>query len=181
MKNFRTILTGINPLPLLRQVEAHPELWNSDEEWMQRKAETVLSAQRNIVLRDIVRAPPGHLPFANRGALRWLDEAVPIVFDLMRALPGEVLAQIIISRMAPGEVIAPHIDEVRPGFPRNYQRYQIPLSVRQGVRFRCGDEELFMKPGNAYWFDNSILHSVENKSTEDRISMRVDIRPFAWT
>lgn len=81
--------------------------------------------------------------------------------------------------MRPGEVIEPHIDYLPPGYPLIYKRYQIPLLAKPGVRFICGDEELYMKPGYIYWFDNQVTHSVHNNSDEDRISMRVDLRPFS--
>jgi hypothetical protein len=65
-----------------------------------------------------------------------------------------------------------------PGVPVYYQRYQIPLSIKPGVVFHCGDEYLSMQPGDAWWFNNQLEHSVTNDSTEDRISMLTDIRPF---
>lgn len=178
MRNFCQVLSGIDPVPLLRQVEENPQLWNSDPVWRQTKVNTALYAVNNIILRTIGKTPIGQHQRWDRDAFSILSEAQPIVLDVLRAIPGEHLGTVVISRMVPGEVIAPHIDQMPPGIPRYYQRYQIPLSVNPGVTFACGDEELFMEPGNAYWFDNSILHSVTNGSDADRISMRVDIRPF---
>lgn len=178
MKNFRKVLSGIDTAPLLQQIADHPELWNSDEEWRNAKQTTVLYAVNNIILRGVRRTPPGQSPQWDRKAFSVLYTAQPIVMDVLRAIPGEHLGNVAISRMAPGEVIAPHIDQMPPGIPRYYQRYQIPLSVKPGVEFHCGDEQLFMEPGNAYWFNNGIMHSVVNGSAADRIIMRVDIRPF---
>lgn len=178
MRNFRKVLSGIDPVPLLRQLEANPQLWNNDEAWRMTKRNTALFAVNNIVLRTITQTPPGQQPKWDREAFSILSEAQPIVLDVLRAIPGERLGTVIISRMVPGEIIAPHIDQMPPGIPPYWQRYQIPLSVNPGVEFHCGDERLFMEPGNAYWFNNQIIHSVVNGSDADRISMRVDIRPF---
>lgn len=178
MKNFKLILTGIDPGPLLRQMVDNPQLWNNDNEWKANKAQTVLYAQNNITLRRIFPPFPGVPPFRNFDAFSILSASHKIVFDVMRAIPGEILAQVVISRMAPGEVIEPHIDRLPAGFPLSYHRYQIPLSVKPGVSFVCGDEDLYMEPGNVYWFDNQVMHSVHNNSDEDRLSMRIDARPF---
>lgn len=182
MSNFSCVMVGIDPEPLLRQIAGHPELWNNDPTLREDKANTVLYALNNISLRRIKSPSEQRMgsgpPFMNFEAFYTLWSARKIVFDLMRQLKGEILSQVVISRMKPGEVIEPHIDKLPPGYPLIYQRYQIPLSVKRGVRFICGGEELFMEPGNAYWFDNQVTHSVHNDSDEDRISMRVDLRPF---
>lgn len=177
--NFRKVMSGIDPAPLLRQIEAHPELWNNDPSLRVDKAQTALHAVDNITLRRIAPPAPGRPPFRNLEAFGVLDAAQKIVFDLMRAVPGDILSQVLISRMAPGEVIEPHADTLPPGFPLTFHRYQVPLSVFPGVRFVCGGEELYMRPGSAYWFDNQAEHSVVNNSSEDRLSMRVDLRPFS--
>lgn len=183
MRNFSCVLSNIDPAPLMMQLTDHPELWNNDSTLREDKANTVLYALNNISLRRIKSIPEQRAgsgpPFINFEAFDILWSAKDIVFELMHQLHGEILSQVVISRMRPGEVIEPHIDRLPPGYPLIYQRYQIPLSVKRGVRFICGDEELFMEPGNAYWFDNQVTHSVHNDSSEDRISMRVDLRPFS--
>lgn len=188
MKNFRRVMAGIDVTSLLDQVAAHPTLWNADDAWTRAKGtDCVLYAVNDIVLRYMDPTPP-HLPkHYNRKAFALLHAAQKIVLDLMRAIPGDALGKVIISRMAPGEVIKPHIDMmplINPHMPSlgripaSYQRYQIPLYVKPGVVFLCGDEKLYMEPGTAWWFDNQITHSVTNGSNEDRISMLCDIRPF---
>lgn len=194
MKNFREVMCGIDPRPLLDQVLAHPELWNIDESWTKDKGpECDIYAVENIILRY----PKPHDPpnIWDRPAFRILSEAVPIIFDLMRAIRGERLGKVVISRMRPGEVIKPHVDEMpllNPFAPWRgrhqvvYQRYQIPLLGLPGTWFNCGDERLYMQPGTAWWFDNGArqtlengpFHSVVNDSPDYRISMLTDIRPW---
>jgi hypothetical protein len=169
LSNFRKVLSGIDISPLLNQVLAHPNLWNTDDSWTRNKPNSVLYATDNIVLRY----NSGQV--WNRSSLFILTEVRPIIDALMQAIPGEVLGKILISRMTPGQTIAPHIDYwPAPGAPF-YQRYQIPISVSPACIFRCGDEDLFMEPGNAYWFNNQVEHSVINNSSDVRISMLTDI------
>lgn len=175
MRNFRLVLDGIDPMPLVRQVMEHPELWNSDDAWT--KGKPLLYATENIVLRYNKSSQP-NLNDWDRTAFSILNAAQPIVFNVMRAIPGEHLGKVMISRLRPGEKIDWHIDYWPAVGAPYFQRYQIPLSVSAGVRFICGEEELYMPPGTAWWFDNQVKHAVFNDSAVDRLSMFVDIRPF---
>ena len=173
MKYFKQIMSGIDVQPLLRQVNAHPELWG--HEWTQTKTNpipTILDELQNIVLRY------NKSPAWNKPAFAILNEAQKIILDLMRTIPGEHLGKVIISRLPPGQKINWHVDTwPGPGEPY-FQRYQIPLQANTGVFFHAGDEILQMMPGNAYWFNNQARHQVTNDSNTDRISMLADIKPF---
>lgn len=176
--NFRNVFSGINPGPLLEQIAANSQLWNSDDSWTRGKDGSPIYAASNIVLRYNKSSTPG-LNDWDRPAFRILWAAQPIILDVMRAIPGEHLGKVMISRLRPGEKIDWHIDLMPPGMPAYFQRYQIPLNVVAGVRFVVGGEELYMKPGTAWWFNNQMPHAVFNDSSEERISMFADIRPFA--
>jgi hypothetical protein len=139
-------------------------------------------AENNIELRynKSPEGKPAHPMNWNRPAFYILDAAVELVFNLMAALTvrGELLGRVIVSRMAPGDVIEPHVHMTIDGSPPIFSTYQIPLQVDPGVVFKCGGEEVYMEPGTAWTFPNQIEHSVENHSDRDRISMMIDIRPF---
>jgi hypothetical protein len=171
--NFKQVLSNINVEPLVAQLHLNPQLWNTDDSWTKDKPTFAAIYDVDYIVLRFNKSPEW-----NRQAFNVLSEAQKIIFDLMRALPGDHLGKVIITRLLPGQVISPHIDTMPPGIPPYYQRYQIPLSVSTGVTFHCGDEELYMVPGNAYWFDNQITHSVVNNSDTDRISMLTDIHPF---
>lgn len=184
MRHFRQILSGINVAPLLAQVAAHPELWNSDDSWTRHKSEDVaVHGVDVIVLRYNFPTPRGQQQNWDRPALGTLAESVPIVLDVMHAIPGEHLGKVLITRMRPGDEIKPHTHNMQtPLWPHYYRRYQIPLAVEPGCLFHCGSESLYMEPGTAWGFDDIdplIAHSVVNGSGANRISMLADIRP--WT
>ena len=175
--NFIEIMSGINVFPLLKQLEGYNG-WNADDSWTKNKEQSAVYSTENIVLRYNKSSGP-YLNDWSRPAFSVLSAAIPIIFDLMRAIPGEHLGKVMISRMKPGEKIDWHIDRMPQGIPLYYQRYQIPLQVAPGVHFIVGDEDLYMRPGTAWWFDNQQMHTVVNESDTDRISMFADIRPFA--
>ena len=186
MNYFRRVMQGIDVAPLLAKVDAIPEPWPRDPYWELHKKGSVLYAQTNLVLRYM--PAPGH----NRPILSDLPEARKILLDLMTTLGGAVLGNVVISRLRPGERIRSHIDKwqhrafdpvLRADYdvPLLYHRHQIPLHVAPGAMFRCGPyekkmtEELHMKPGEAWWFNNQAWHEVVNDSDQDRISMFCDV------
>lgn len=177
VSHFHRILSNINVLQLLDQLRGNPQLWNVDDSWTGGKVGSAVYNTDNIVLRYNKSSVTG-LNDWSKPAFSILSAAQPIIFDLMRAIPGEHLGKVIITRLRAGEKIDWHIDHMPPGIPPYFQRYQIPLSIFPGVTFHCGNEVLCMEPGTAWWFNNQITHAVFNDSSEDRISMLTDIRPF---
>lgn len=192
MKHFTQIeMPKIDVAPLLGQIAAHPELWGYDDSWTRGKPAELCAVYGVdvIVLRyNWPQTLPGNEQRWNKTALGVLTEAIPIILDVMRALPGEHLGKILITRMHPGDEIKPHTHQMpllsplgEQRWPHYFRRFQIPLQVDRGCVFRCGDEELWMRPGTAWGFDDTdpdILHSVFNGSDTDRISMLADIRPL---
>lgn len=181
MQHFRKILDTIEVQPLLHQVAEHPELWGADNAWTANKpAGTAIEDVSTIVLR--YNKTPAGMPSGmgwNRPAFGVLSAAQKIIFDLMRVIPSEHLGKVLITKLPPGGVIDWHIDQWPPGIPLYWHRFQIPLHVREQVIFQVEEEELFMQPGTAWWFNNQRNHRVVNNSDEDRISMLCDICPFS--
>lgn len=179
LRNFRTVLRAIDVRPILQQIDDHPELWD-----LVRLRTDKPGTVHDRVSDIIMRYPRSGTPQYNYPAFEILSKATDVAFALMRAVRGETLGRVLISRLPPGAIIAPHDDHLPNGLPMFYTaRYQIPLRVWRGVEFHCGDEQLYMEPGNAYWFDHcpddkTKKHSVVNNSPADRISMVVDIRPY---
>lgn len=103
-----------------------------------------------------------------------LPAAQTLALDLMRFVGGSRLGRVLITRLAPGKQIAPHEDG--GSCASYYKRFHIMLQNQQGSLFDCGDESVYMAPGEAWWFDNKTVHAVVNNSADDRITMIVDIR-----
>lgn len=172
-------MSGVDPAPLLAQIADHPELFGQYNTWTEGKPDSVLTRMGMANNYIELRYNKGHPQVWNRPPFYVLTEAQGLVFDLMAAVRGEILGRIIISKMAPGDIIKPHVHEVQFGLPPIYETYQVPLQVDPGVVFRCGDEDCYMEPGTAWTFPNQVEHAVYNNSGRERISMMVDIRPFA--
>lgn len=176
MRNFQQLAANINVNPLLHQIQLHPELWNQNTlrtthpQSPHQQVDDILlrfqSAQDASVIdeHETVWYP----------AWSVLTEAHEIVFNLCRAVKAERIGRILISRMAPGKEIAPHIDG--GSCAQYYTRYQIALQNLPGSIFKCGDEQVTFRSGDVWHFDNGVEHSVLNHSADDRIAMVVDLR-----
>ena len=166
-------MSGIDVVPLIRQITDNPQLWNTNS------ARTAKFATVHYDVDDIILRYPGPgLQNWNLTPFNVLSEAVPIVFAIASLVQCELLGRVVISRLGPGKQIPTHKDHIGT-LPMFYSRYQVPLVSEDDVIFHCGGEQLSMIPGNAYWFANTLDHSVVNSSSKDRISMIIDIRPFS--
>lgn len=103
-----------------------------------------------------------------------LPEAQNICLDLMRQVRGERLGRVLITRLAPGKSIAPHVDG--GDHARYFDRYHIVLQGLPGSIFHCGGETVQMLTGQVWWLQNLTEHSEVNNSADDRIYLVVDIK-----
>lgn len=103
-----------------------------------------------------------------------LPQARPIIFGLMARVEGERLGRCLITRLAAGRVIAPHVDG--GSHAAYYDRYHVVLHAEPGCLFRAGEETVQMRTGEVWWFDNAQEHEVVNNSSDDRVHLIVDIR-----
>lgn len=103
-----------------------------------------------------------------------LPELAPIIFGLMEHVQGERLGGVLITKLPPGGVIAPHVD--RGWHADYYEKFTIAVRNPPGALFRFPDGDMAARDGDCYWFDNSVPHSVINDTAEDRLALIVCIR-----
>jgi hypothetical protein len=178
MKNFQLIARGIDTSVLYNAIMRQPELWDVNtlrtthpqtphkavsDIWL-RFNEISSSEKFNIDEHESVNYPAN---FA-------LPQARPLIFGLMARVEGERLGRVLITKLAPGGRIDPHVDG--GAHAEYYDRYHIVISAGPGSLFRAGDEQVQMLTGEVWWFDNSKEHEVINNSADDRVHLIVDIR-----
>lgn len=194
MQNFLKLGQGIDVTPLLLELALQPDLWNAYtvRTFHEQSAHRVID---DIVLRynrfepgdDFVDAVCSRIEVENYPPFARLVNARGLVSGIMGRVNGEHLGRVFISRMAPGISIPPHTDRIAPAeeaFPDRivpavyYDRYHLCLQSSPGVGFRCGNEQVYMAPGELWWFNNQIEHEVQNNSAADRIHLVIDIHTF---
>lgn len=185
MRNFLKLASNINVLPLLHAIQRQPELWNEnklrttheqsphtqvDDIWLRFND---LTPYKDKTLNEYSPLMDEHESICYPAWFK-LPEAQIIIFDLMRLVQGTRLGRVLITRLAPGKKIEAHVDG--GSHAEYYERYHCILQNLAGSNFRAGNEVLCMKPGDLYWFDNSQEHEVINQSSDDRITLIIDIR-----
>lgn len=178
MRNFLRIASGVNVVPVLTALAAKPGLWNTDTIRTAHPQSPHAQADDILVFFNSIPADPLNVvndiqtqPFP---AWSELPQLRPLIFDLMRLTEATQLGRVIISRLAPGARIAPHVDEGAPA--TFYQRYQVALQSHPGALFRIEDETVSFSSGDAYWINNRAEHEVINNSNDDRIALVIDMR-----
>lgn len=178
MQHYLQLASGIDVAPLCAALNAQPELFG------QHKHRAEYAGSPHTAMSDIwvrYNAYENFGPaFNDEHDSVWypvidhLPQIKPIVFELMAAVQGERLGGILITKIPPGGGIGPHIDGGwHAGY---YDKFFVPIQSAQGALFRFPEGDIAAQPGDCYWFDNSVTHSVENNSTQDRIAMIVCIK-----
>lgn len=182
MNHFTQIGT-IDVLPLLLQIERHPELWN------QNKARTTLPGSAHTEISDIWLRwrPPAELVSGESynekfAELEWypamaaLPAARQILMEIMTRVGGTALGGSLITRIPPGGAVKPHSDAM--AWHANYYTTKVYTTIKSNpncVNWTAG-ESLVMKPGEVWTFDNIKEHAVYNEGGDDRITMMCAIR-----
>ncbi|MGF6443622.1 aspartyl/asparaginyl beta-hydroxylase domain-containing protein [Paraburkholderia youngii] len=178
MKNFLKIGSGLDTVPLLLAIQRRPEIW-SESAFMRKQAIGPEGDTQSVLLRrlDAERILAGvDVLHENHDqpVYQLLPEARGIVMGLMARVGGERLGQVMLNKIRPGGRISPHVDA--PALATYYDRFHVVLQSAPGVTFRTGDEQVYMAPGETWWFQNAVEHEVTNNSSDDRIHLIVDIR-----
>lgn len=97
-----------------------------------------------------------------------------VCLELMFAVEGERLGGIFITKLPPGGKIDKHTDD--GWHAAYYDKFYVPILNKPGAKFCFEDGDINPDLGDAWWFDNSKTHWVENNTDSDRIAMIVCIR-----
>lgn len=177
MNHFRKIADDLDVVPLLQQLAANPELWDANAA-RKKPSHTPHAAVSDIWVR--FRAP-GDLDrpesYLEPHFAQWWSPADklpairPLIFGLMRAVEAVYLGGVLVTRLPAGASILPHHDRGAWHSEWLNCKVYIPLMSDPGCINRCEDEAVWMRPGEAWSFNNLRVHSVENRSARDRINV----------
>lgn len=106
--------------------------------------------------------------------LKDLPASRRLCLEVMAIVGGERLGGVLITRLPPGGKIKPHVDS--GWHAAYYNKYYVPIKNKAGSVFGFADGEINGAIGEAWKFDNSIEHWVNNDSDGDRIAMIICIK-----
>lgn len=177
MKHFRRIAEGIDVAPILAELETASDLWNQhaertadpasphaqvDDVWLRFfPYETLTSPEAFRAEGRCVFYPAWHrLPSLHK-----------ITFDLMHAVRAVELGGLLITRIPAGGRVLPHDD--RGSWHASHFETKLYLPLKSSARCvnRCVDEEVNMRTGEVWFFNNLVEHEVENSGRQERITV----------
>lgn len=190
MRNFLKIAEGVDVIPLAQAIMRQPELWNAntlrtthpatphsqvEDIWLRFNDLTLheKKVQETGDLNEYAGVIDEHESICYPAWFK-IPAAQLIIFDLMRRVNGIRLGRVLVTRLAPGKKIAPHVDS--GSHAEYYERYHCVIQNLPGSIFRAGNETVCMKSGELWWFNNQAEHEVINNSADDRLTLIIDIK-----
>lgn len=90
------------------------------------------------------------------------------------------LEAVRLLRLAPGSVIKEHCD-IGTSYADGVLRIHVPVTTNPQVTFIVGGESLRMQPGECWYADFTLPHSVRNDGTSSRVHLVIDVLRNEWT
>jgi len=183
-ESIRLIASGLGVSGLVRQLDDHPEVWNTHTQ-RTTAYETPHKAVDDIWVRynDWANFKGDRVAFNDAHTSVWypvvgkIPRAWSLARRVMRMVGGRQLGGVLITRIPPGGEVKPHIDTGwHAGY---YEKFAVQIKGNKDQAFCFEDAHISPEPGDLYTFDNSRLHWVRNDSDEDRITLIICIRRSA--
>ena len=178
MRYFERVKDYVNIRPLLDDIERQPEAWTrftGRQHKYPAQAETL-----SIPIRGAVKSlANGRKPRdIHESRFTTISREFPHVVDFLKTFAAERgagLARAKLVKLPPGHKVRPHID--RGEYYKTRDRYHLVLHSETGSWLKSGGEEVRMKTGELWWFDNQQVHEARNDSGENRIHFIFDLLP----
>lgn len=180
MENFKRLRAGIDTAPFLEEIVSVDNAWS-----MATGRQDRIKVQREamaIPLRGLRKSMIDGRKRRDVHESRWTSgsERYPRACAFLRAFGEEtdgVLGRAKIVLLPAGRRVYPHID--RGEYYRVRNRHHFVIASNDGSWMRAGDEEVRMREGELWWFDNNKMHEAKNDGEQDRIHMIFDVLPSA--
>lgn len=177
MKNFKLLQSDIDTTPLLAEIAARTSAFEAH-----RGRQEKVRVQREalaIPLRGVRASAVGGRARRDVHESRWTSSSreYPLARTFLNTIADELggaLSRAKIVCLPPGHRVYPHID--RGEYYRLRDRYHLVLKS-SGSWMRAGDEEVRMRSGELWWFDNNQMHEARNDGNDDRIHLIFDLLP----
>ena len=156
MRYFRLMRAGVETAPFLAELSALSDAWSiatgrQDKVQVQREALAV-------PLRGVRRSAIGERARRDVHESRWTSTsaAFPHARAFLKRFSdqlGSELGRAKLVLLPAGRRVYPHVD--RGDYYKLRNRYHLVLSSTDGSWLRAGDEEITMREGELWWFDNT--------------------------
>ena len=180
--SIQHVASGFDVIPLIRQLNAAPELWD------QHTLRTTRYRTPHHEVSDIWVRFNGWEHFYGDPVKFTMEPhesswypcvaKIPAAWSLarkvMKQVKGKGLGGVLITRIPSGGEVKPHIDQ--GWHAEYYDKFAVQIKGNKEQSFCFEDSQLHPLPGELYTFNNSRLHWVTNPSAEERITLICCIR-----
>lgn len=178
MRFFRQLKQGLDPAPFLNDLAGIAGIWR--EQTGRQDAVSVQREALTVPLRGMVASAQGGRPRRDVHESRWTSGAqrLPRFQEFLKQIAaeeGSVLGRAKIVCLPAGRQVYPHTD--RGEYYKVRNRYHYVLKSSLGSWLKAGDEDVRMREGELWWFNNKTLHEAKNEGEEDRIHLIFDLLP----
>lgn len=177
MKNFRCHRESVDIHPVLREIQVNQSAWGAQTGRQRRVA---VQAQTNAIpLRGLRRSKIQGRRRRDVHESRYttLAKGFPNTVALLEALASDLggeLGRAKFARLPPGARVLPHVD--RGEYYSCRDRYHLVVDSDGQSVLAAGHEEVRMRNGELWWFDNKKIHSASNRSNNPRTHLVFDVR-----
>jgi quercetin dioxygenase-like cupin family protein len=178
LQHFLRVHEALDIQPLLDEIDGEMRVWDlvtgrQDKIEVQRET-------RSVPLRGLRKSKQGERLARDVHESRWTtaSERFPRCCRLLRVFAleqGASLGRARIVNLPAGSRVYPHTD--RGEYYALRDRYHLVLRSRLGSWLKAGDEEVRMREGELWWFDNKAVHEAHNDGPEDRLHLIFDLLP----
>ncbi|MDO7837160.1 aspartyl/asparaginyl beta-hydroxylase domain-containing protein [Sphingobium sp. HBC34] len=177
--NFELIKPSVDPAPFLAEIDRLENPWDiatgrQDKIKVQREA-------RVIAIRGLRKSAIGSRERRDVHESRYTSTArlFPYTTAFLESFAleyGGELARAKIVCLPAGHRVYPHID--RGEYYAQRDRFHLILQGQEGSWLKAGEEQLEMRTGELWRFDNKAVHEAYNGGSGDRIHFIFDLKPL---
>lgn len=180
MKYFERLERAVDVAPILAEIERQPDAWvqqtgRQDKGGVQRETASIpIRGLRKSRIRGRRRRDVHESRYTS------MSRDFPATTSFIRLVAFERdadLGRAKIVRMEPHGRVYPHVDRGDYYAPRD--RLHLVVRSPLGSRLCAGDEEVCMREGELWWFDNKQSHEAFNDADTERIHLIFDLLPRA--
>jgi hypothetical protein len=145
----------------LEELAGHPELWELAP-LRELNADSAHLDTETIVLRgpSTRQNVADNLDCMHYAPIQQLRASFALVRHVREFLKAREAGRLMLVRLRPDGWVRPHVNE--GAYARYFARFHLVLESNPACRFACGNEKAYMAPGELWWFNHQITHSVIN-------------------
>ena len=174
--NFVRVADGLDVEPLLKLLDAKPELWKE----ITTRQDMTKSPHKDsecIYVRGPLKMSIYYVMYDigsyDYPCMEYLKSAlVPLMRPILDKLQVKEMGRVLIVNLKSSGHVTKHIDTGT--YADHYERFHIVLRSNQHCFQTSGSELQRFEVGEVWWFDNKKLHTAHNVGDTDRIHIIFD-------